>query len=228
MLDNKTFLAKIKSIILKLDSSSSFNPNPTIDDQEALSNENFEYGMNALENAIPSHEASSADDVSYDNADSGLEATNVQDAIDEIAHGGGGGSSLPDVYVSSTASDNPGAGGETYTSPVFRFGDTIDNIVAKIGNGSFNFKGQLLYPGTMGQNSCKIECMGTSVIPKATIEGYEIPTLSDAIMFAPVIITSFYPSFGSVMPSGWGNGFVYYTDGDTTSETYGQIIELQM
>lgn len=32
-----------------------------------------------------------AEDVSYDNATSGLTATNVQDAIDEIAGGGGGG-----------------------------------------------------------------------------------------------------------------------------------------
>ncbi len=34
--------------------------------------------------------ASSADDVSYDNTDSGLTATNVQDAIDEVAQSGGG------------------------------------------------------------------------------------------------------------------------------------------
>ena len=32
-----------------------------------------------------------ADDVSYDNTDSGLSATNVQDAIDELAQGGGAG-----------------------------------------------------------------------------------------------------------------------------------------
>jgi len=28
--------------------------------------------------------------------------------------------------------------------------------------------------------------------------------------------------------SGWGDGFIYYTDGDTTSPTYGKIIELDM
>lgn len=35
--------------------------------------------------------ASSADEVSYDNTDSGLEADNVQDAIDEVANAGGSG-----------------------------------------------------------------------------------------------------------------------------------------
>ncbi len=37
--------------------------------------------------------SSSADDVTYDNTASGLNATNVQDAIDEVAQGGGGGES---------------------------------------------------------------------------------------------------------------------------------------
>jgi hypothetical protein len=37
--------------------------------------------------------ASSADKVSYDNTTSGLSATNVQAAIDEVAQGGGGGGS---------------------------------------------------------------------------------------------------------------------------------------
>lgn len=35
-----------------------------------------------------------ADDVTYDNTDSGLTATNVQDAIDELAQGGGAGADL--------------------------------------------------------------------------------------------------------------------------------------
>ena len=34
-----------------------------------------------------------ASDVTYDNTDSGLSATTVQDAIDEVAQGGGGGGS---------------------------------------------------------------------------------------------------------------------------------------
>ena len=37
--------------------------------------------------------ASSADEVTYDNTSSGLNATNVQDAIDEVAQSGGGGES---------------------------------------------------------------------------------------------------------------------------------------
>ena len=38
--------------------------------------------------------ASSADDVTYDNTSSGLNATNVQDAIDEVAQGSGGSSNV--------------------------------------------------------------------------------------------------------------------------------------
>lgn len=43
--------------------------------------------------------ASSADEVSYDNTASGLNATNVQDAIDEMAQGGGGESNVERLEV---------------------------------------------------------------------------------------------------------------------------------
>ena len=146
----------------------------------------------------------------------------------QAAFSGGGGSSAPDIYVSSTADDNPGIGGETYTSPVFGFGDTIDNIVDKLEDGSFVFSGKLAFPGTMGTNYVDIACNGISAIPKATLEGYSIATLSDAIAIEPVVIGSWNSSNSvyTISPSGWDNSFIYYTDGDEESQTYGEIVPL--
>lgn len=46
----------------------------------------------SIVNAINEVDGKDAGDITYDNSGSGLTATNVQDAIDEIAQGGGGGS----------------------------------------------------------------------------------------------------------------------------------------
>lgn len=54
-----------------------------------------------------------AEGVPYDNSTSGLTATNVQDALDELAAGAGGGSSIGvryDADTGSTADSDPGAG----------------------------------------------------------------------------------------------------------------------
>lgn len=50
----------------------------------------------SIVNAI--NEVATAAGTTYDNTGSGLTATNVQDAIDEVAQGGGGGTGLTDVF----------------------------------------------------------------------------------------------------------------------------------
>lgn len=72
-----------------------------------------------------------ASDASYDNSTSGLSATDVQAAIDELAAGGGGGASIGvqyDADLGSTADSDPGAGllkwnNATQTSATFLYLD---------------------------------------------------------------------------------------------------------
>ena len=54
----------------------------------------------SIVNAINEVNGKDAGDIAYDNTGSGLTATNVQDAIDEVAQGGGGGTALK--YVDET------------------------------------------------------------------------------------------------------------------------------
>ena len=64
--------------------------------------------------------SSSADEVTYDNTESGLDAENVQDAIDELAESGGGGS------AASTTYDNTDSGFQADNVQ-----DAIDEVSAK-------------------------------------------------------------------------------------------------
>lgn len=84
-----------------------------------------------------------ADGVGYDNSDSGLTASNVQDAIDELAQGGGGGAtslgSLSDVTITS-ATDGQVL---TYDNGTW-INDTVPNASTKMdkanptGTGAFS------------------------------------------------------------------------------------------
>ena len=58
-------------------------------------------------NAINEVNGKDAGDIAYDNTGSGLTATNVQDAIDEVAQGGGGGSTAWQLAGSETGTTNP-------------------------------------------------------------------------------------------------------------------------
>ena len=182
--------------------------------------------------------ASSADEVSYDNTSSGLNATNVQDAIDEVAQGGGGGGSFaPDIYVSCSSDVEPTESDPIlYTEPVFGFGDTIDNIVTKLGNGSLVFAGKHKFPGTMGDMYYKMDYESIGVVPKATIEAVaqqmslDIVPLSDAIVIIPYIIKPNInnDNFSMYQVGSWGDGFIFYTDGKVGSPTYGEIVQLNV
>ena len=61
-------------------------------------------------NAINEVNGKDAGDIAYDNAGSGLTATNVQDAIDEVAQGGGGGGSIDTLWTNpDTTTDYAGS-----------------------------------------------------------------------------------------------------------------------
>ena len=91
--------------------------------------------------------ASSADKVSYDNTESGLNATNVQDAIDEVAQGGGSGITY-DVTISGTATGDvtnlEDWKGATYTAK-----SSVTDMLAKIrATGKIDFDGGLTKSAT--------------------------------------------------------------------------------
>ena len=98
--------------------------------------------------------SSTAADVSYDNSASGLSATNVQDAIDEIGTGGGGGSS---ITVITTESDLIGKtvtitdGTLTYT-------------------GVFDSNGKAVIGGVVITGTLSITAQGTSETAEAELE----------------------------------------------------------
>ena len=77
-------------------------------------------------NAINEVNGKDAGDIAYDNTGSGLTATNVQDAIDEVAQGGGGGSSWQSVAaVTGTADITEPA---TYTEAMVVINTNNDNL----------------------------------------------------------------------------------------------------
>lgn len=82
--------------------------------------------------------ASSASDVSYDNTTSGLTATDVQAAIDEVAQGGGGSSSADDVSYDNTTS------GLTATNVQ----DAIDEVASGSGGEEYDIE----ISGTITEN----------------------------------------------------------------------------
>ena len=82
MITNIEFRAKMEDLIKKINSSYVKSLDPTVDDYESINYETFKKEFDALiENYTSGGGASSADAVSYDNTDSGLEATDVQGAI---------------------------------------------------------------------------------------------------------------------------------------------------
>lgn len=79
-------------------------------------------------------------DIDYDNTQSGLTATDVQDAIDELAQGGGGGGSAADITYDPTASGLSATDvQEAIDEVVTDLGDKQDEITA---NGILKGDGQ--------------------------------------------------------------------------------------
>lgn len=90
----------------------------------------------SIVNAINEVDGKDAGDITYDNSGSGLTATNVQDAIDEVAQGGGGGGSLTqklplmtsNTEAEGTASGNAHGGVTTYYKSIDGSGVASDAI----------------------------------------------------------------------------------------------------
>lgn len=88
------------------------NGTPTTQDKTIIGAINE---LKAAIDALAPGGAVQADEVEYDNTDSGLTATNVQDAIDELAQGGaGGGADLN--FVTSATGTVTAVSGITYTA----------------------------------------------------------------------------------------------------------------
>ena len=119
MITNIEFRAQMEDLIKKINSSYVKSLDPTVDDYESINYETFKKEFEALiDNYTSGGGASSADAVSYDNTDSGLEATDVQGAIDELAEGGGGGSSLYVVKFTVTIDMSTGQPSVTCDKPL--------------------------------------------------------------------------------------------------------------
>lgn len=63
-----------------------------------------------------------AGSIAYDNSDSGLDATNVQDAIDELAEGGGSGVEIP-YYDTQAEADAAIANGDLDDGDYYAVGE---------------------------------------------------------------------------------------------------------
>lgn len=101
-----------------------------------------------------------ADDIAYDNTDSGLTATNVQDAIDEIAQGGSGGTGSYSLIWT-----NPDlTAGIDSTTPISITGaDTYSTFVFEIiANSNYADKGIMTTVGNLGSTPNQVGVFGNS------------------------------------------------------------------
>lgn len=121
--------------------------------------------VNAAVGTVPT-----ATQVSYDNTGSGLTATNVQDAIDEVAQGGGGGSSTWSQIGQET-------GPVSITIPIGL--DELLVVITKANNPAYNFTISIPtafldsttksfrsgeYKSASSYGGCKIDVTSTSLI----------------------------------------------------------------
>lgn len=140
---------------------------------------------------------SSADDTSYDNTTSGLTATSVQDAIDEIAQSGssgGSGSSGSGSSADLVISINAGSIGtktptgiSSFTSFTVSIGKSYDDVLAKARTGSLDIDGGLYWSYTDGGtpvSTCvrPIMVMSQEVYPAAALSQLGLSTQKDAIV----------------------------------------------
>lgn len=131
--------------------------------------------LNAIAQGSGGGGVSSADDVSYDNTTSGLNATNVQDAIDELAQGSGG-TSQPDFVLSGTCDSTPDATDISGALDNIVFNSTISDMVTKatatggldVGgcftNGDLSTTGVTVFKSMIDYNST-VEVLPSSVLP---------------------------------------------------------------
>lgn len=127
--------------------------------------------------------ASSADDVSYDNTTSGISATNVQDAIDEIAQGVTPVDVVPDLVISGTFSENlndTAFEGFTYA---FKNGLTIEDIIDKIEDkGKIDIKSNIYRPRDDGEGNVLLKEYASLSCDQSTIMVSTVPAVASQIV----------------------------------------------
>lgn len=127
--------------------------------------------------------ASSADDVSYDNTTSGISATNVQDAIDEIAQGSSPVDVVPDLVISGTFSENlndTAFEGFTYA---FKNGLTIEDIIDKIEDkGKIDIKSNIYRPRDDGEGNVLLKEYASLSCDQSTIMVSTVPAVASQIV----------------------------------------------
>jgi len=149
MITNIEFCARMEDLIKKINPDYEKSIDSTTDDFESLNRAVFAQEMARLMENYSSGGGGggAADDITYDGTSSGLEATNVQDAIDELAGGVTPVDVVPDLVISGTFSENlndTAFEGFTYD---FKEGLTIDDIIDKIeATGNIDIKSLVYRP----------------------------------------------------------------------------------
>lgn len=141
-------------------------------------------------NAINEVNGKDAGDIAYDNTGSGLTATNVQDAIDEVAQGGGGGSTWTQIGQETGTTAIALSGTETEILVVVGLpvgGDTmyvnIPLIKAALGNTAKTFRSG--YADTTNSGLGSVAASDSSIaINYANVNGSVITTSATITVYA--------------------------------------------
>ena len=137
-------------------------------------------------NAINEVNAKDAGDIAYDNTGSGLSATNVQDAIDEVAQGGGGVGAwtLIGNVTGNTSMAIPAGAKEIYiiatdgvtTLSSYIISDVLDNTAKEFRSGSYATAGNCSgcrFSATDSAISCsEFYINGTDKLSTAAVSSY--------------------------------------------------------
>ena len=150
-----------------------------------------------------------------DDTDEPAKKISAKDAF----NGGGGGSSTPDITITSACSGLPG---DPYDTPVIEFNAGLDDIVDKVDDCTLDVKGFCAcVRGGMPYN-VPIYLGAITTIPQATISAYGITSLTDAVLLQFYLFNDVQN--GNATMKVWDN-LVFYTEGDSSSQHYGEIVQ---
>lgn len=134
----------------------------------------------SIVNAINEVNGKDAGDIAYDNTGSGLTATNVQDAIDEVAQGGGG--SVPHELGTAVDITSYAAQNNCYTCP-------SDGYVKLYCNDTTNVIGVAYKDGNTLASLHSVKYNATSFYVRAGMEVYVITNTGtgNTVTFVPFV-----------------------------------------
>lgn len=140
----------------------------------------------------------------------------------KAAFNGGGGSSTPDIIITSACSGLPA---DPYDTPVIEFNTGLDDIVDKVDDCTLDVKGFCAcVRGGMPYN-VPIYLGAITVIPQAAISAYGINSLTDAVLLQFYLFNDVQN--GNATMKVWDN-LIFYTEGDSSSQHYGEIVQFEI